>query len=196
MLIQGSLECGKLFFSLQWEEVVNRHFLINHDGLAFPAHTSNRGALINCGTNEVVHEVDAIQFGAELPVQNQGVLTSCLSIFEGDWLDLEEFVGTQERFSQSRVAPLSLTTNQLGLNTGATFYLGGFGRATDSHEIRPTLNVLHPRLVSRTGIFQVLLQIPNVWLFFPVGEFLHTGNCHVLILFHVRSHHQKGYGQL
>ena len=196
MLIQGSLECGKLLFSLQREEVVNRHFLINHDGLAFPAHTSNRGALINCGTNEVIHEVDAIQLGTELPVQNQGVLTSCLSIFKGDWLNLEEFVGTQERFGQSSVAPLGLTTNQLGLNAGATFYLGGFGRATDSHEIRPTLNVLHPRLMSRTGIFQVLLQIPNVWLIFPVGEFLHTGNCHVLILFHVRSHHQKGYGQL
>src|SRR5690606_3040046 len=77
----------KLFYLLGriWNQIAPyRRLLLYLLGNAVPSNTNDRGALIDIGTNVIVNEVDPIDRGAELPVQNQLVLASSVHVFKGD----------------------------------------------------------------------------------------------------------------
>ena len=122
-------------------EGVHRDFFFDLAGLTAPADLADASTIIHSRANKIVHQLDLVHLGTELPVQQQLILNSSCLVFPSSWGDLKHFLSTKEWLSHSRISPLSLATDELRLNRGTASNLGRFGLTLDIHQVVPTLNL-------------------------------------------------------
>src|SRR5690606_8567209 len=114
--LQELLELFKVLLILDLVIAPDRSHLLDHLGGTLPTKTSNTSTFIHGRSNIVINQLDFVELGLELPVQNQLVLLGSSIVFKRNRLDCEQLIRTKERLSQGAIAPLCLTTNQLGLD--------------------------------------------------------------------------------
>ena len=127
--------CGSII------EGIDRHFFFDFTSLTTPADLTNTSTIIHGRADKIVHQLDLVHLGTELPVQQQLILNSSCLVFPGSWGDLKHLLSTEEWLSHGRIPPFSLATDELRLNRGTASNLGGFGLTLDIHQVVPTLNL-------------------------------------------------------
>ena len=106
-----------------------------------------------------------------------------------DGRHLVELVGSQEGLSQSGVAPLCLTANQLGLNGGAALDRRRLGLAGDVEQVHPLLDLGSLLIMGWLGGFQISAEGCQCRFILPLSEWrVLTGIDTRLCLF-LLSHH-------